>query len=102
MFKILPLLLLLGCSADEYTWGDLTREVATGYCTALAECGNNAELCTEHAVWHLCVADDSCGDEISRPDSVDECLAALDGFDNCFVLRFGFLPESCREALNRE
>lgn len=97
-----------GCGDTEetpYTWGDVSLELSTAYCTAVADpCGYqvDVELCVEHSTWHLCNADRSCDREIADPVAAHatvaacaEAFATLDG-DGCyFLIAWGVAPEEC-------
>lgn len=109
--KYLPLILLIACSSQPYTWGDVTDELAGDYCATLAQCGFRAaldrEVCIEHTTFHLCRADRSC----NRPVRVDDAEAALAACANslgayefgsfeCIKLGYGLVSAECSDVLD--
>ena len=106
MRHLVLFLFVLGCGAcsgdTKLTWGDVSQDLAEGYCEALDACGfvSDTPVCIEHTAWHLCEPEHSCDTDLpdAARSALEACLEALPEA-SCTFLWYGQLPIECGDIL---
>lgn len=101
------LLAASACSPDyAHTWGDTAEDLSRAYCERIAACdlfgtGDfDVEQCVEHSVYHLCALEETCDVEVPGV-GVTECVLDM-ATQDCVLMLYGFLPESCEAPFNEQ
>ena len=103
---VIVTVLLAACSSSrELTWGDVSSQLAEGYCEALQTCGylneQGTEVCIEHSAWHLCDATRTCDETMPKgaQEALDACSSALEQPECVLLGYYQLLPVECAEIL---
>lgn len=107
MRKLLLLLLMAGCSTQEYTWGAAYYDISGAWCERMYQCGflGDQESCWRHAYFHQCeVPGSACGVILpyGAEYEADVCVEATLVDDCDPALFWGELPVECSAIIGRK